>query len=575
MPKISINEKDLSWYYRQRGAGSMTVYMPILSTFGPEEPTFCTQDNFADLFGSSAVKGLQDTSYYQAASFLTSGLNVLAHRILPEGASKSSSSTISIVWGDVALADDLTITVDNHTWTIPKGASEITGFVDEELAEKVLEEVKKTQTEAKLEYASAIADSASDTAPENDVIFSSIYAGSLGNSLVVKSYGSAGSSIRSLYIYLRGNLVERFIVDFEDTSSDQYYESVLKDSNYIEVTLKGTFDKSWLVNKETTLSGGQDYNSYMSAEDIKSGIIKVLEDASRYASLSDPYMYEFDVLTSGGYYDYANNTQISTIDQKLFDLATSSARAIFLIDGDPSWTAQQIYDYCGLFNSSYATCFGFWVYANYTATGTQALLPSSYAMLVQWGVSIASGNPEWMAPAGVKRAQVNTVSSVKGIVDSTVLNLWQNQEDTVDNMNIYKVNPIMRLRQYGYVIYGNSTLLKNNQGRTSVLQMFSVRVLANLIKKKAFDISLTLQFDQLTDDLFAQFKTLLSSYLDTFRYQGALYDYRIVIDRSVLVSTSMNEKRVPVTIMISPIPAVENFDITLEIHQSGITFTED
>ena len=99
--------------------------------------------------------------------------------------------------------------------------------------------------------------------------------------------------------------------------------------------------------------------------------------------------------------------------------------------------------------------------------------------------------------------------------------------------------------------------------------------MANLIKSRAFDVSLSLQFDQLTNDLFVQFKSLLGVYMDQLRYQNALYDYEIVLANNTLTSADLNEKRVPVIIRISPNPAAENFDIALEITQAGVSFSDE
>lgn len=165
-------------------------------------------------------------------------------------------------------------------------------------------------------------------------------------------------------------------------------------------------------------------------------------------------------------------------------------------------------------------------------------------------------------------------------VGSAVIDMWQNQDfinnEQVSVSEVYKVNPIANLKQYGYVIYGNSTLLHNRyDGATSMLQLFSVRVLANLIKSRAFDVSLALNFDQIDDDLFAEFKSLMTVFMEQLRYGKALYDYQIVVDRSHMTLDNLNGKTVPVTIRISPNPAAENFIINLEISQAGITFDDD
>jgi phage tail sheath protein FI len=197
-------------------------------------------------------------------------------------------------------------------------------------------------------------------------------------------------------------------------------------------------------------------------------------------------------------------------------------------------------------------------------------------MLKTWANSLAEGNPVWAVPAGVSRGQVPSVTGTKYNVGQAVLAEWQSDYDEF-NANVlenYKVNPIMKLRQYGYVINGNATLLKTQNGARSLTDQLSVRVIANLIKSQAYDYALGLQFGQMSDDLFAKFKTLLDTYLGQLVYQGALYDYKITMNTS-MISTSLNTRTIPVLIQISPVPAVENFDITLEISRAGVVFTDN
>lgn len=285
----------------------------------------------------------------------------------------------------------------------------------------------------------------------------------------------------------------------------------------------------------------------------------------------------------------STGSAISQIDDKFINLCENTGLAVYLVDGAQNMSADEFYIYTGLpnsadsdtdgysangFNSSYAAAVGPWSSAVLTSNGVTRMLPGSYVLLTQWAQSLASGVPLYYAPAGVKRASLNFVNSTAYPVGSAVLEEWQNQEITVTDG--HKVIPITNLRQYGYVIYGNSTLLKNlANGATSMLQSLSTRILANAIKSRAFDISLTLQFDQLSSDLFIEFREQLNTFMSQLKYNNALYDYQIVADSSKLTLDNLNSRTVPVKIRISPTPAAENFIIDLEISQAGITFGSD
>lgn len=507
MPRISVTERDLSWYFRQRGQGVATVYIPGIATFGPQTPVLCDSTNFANVFGTDPVDIPDELSYLTATSFIKSGFNVLFHRFVPDSATTAKCNCSS---------ED-----------------------------------------------------------ENSVIISAKYPGSFGNkiTLEIKTISSEKKTF-TIFVYLSGEtLVETLTVSLLDTQSDKYYKFF--QSDYIKIDVVGDASVVEITNTSKTLAGGTDYSSEMTPDKVLEEIANAVSTEGALLDLKDPYQYGLDIITSAGLPRYKSKTEIDPVDKALKDLAESRGTAVYLIDGSRDWDSVDLYTYAGLFNSSYTAAFGPWGYAQYVSRGTTALLPGSYALIIAWAQSCSAGNPLWMAPAGVKRASLGSFyKETIYPVGKTILDSWQSHDYVKPNS--YSINPIMKIKQYGYVIYGNSTLLHTrNDGATSMLQSFSTRVLANLIKGKAFEISLTLQFDQLSSDLFTQFKSLLGVYMDQLRYQNALYDYEIVLENEVLTSADLNEKKLPVIVRISPNPAAENFDISLEITQSGVSFTDD
>lgn len=514
MPRISVTERDLSWYFRQRGQGVATVYIPGIATFGPQTPVLCDSTNFANVFGTDPVDIPDELSYLTATSFIKSGFNVLFHRFVPESA-----------------------------------------------------------TTAKCDY----------TTNENSVIISAKYPGSFGNkiTLEIKMIDSTKKTF-TIFVYLAGKtLVETLTVSLLDAQSDKYY--TFFQSDYIKIEIKGDASAVEITDGDKTLTGGTDYSSEKTSSEVLEEIATAVSTSGALADLEDPYQYGFDIITSAGLPRYKRKTleepapvdKIDPVDEALASLAEKRGTAVYLVDGGRDWDSVDLYTYAGLFNSSYAAVFGPWGYAQYVSRGTTALLPGSYAMIIAWAQSCSAGNPLWMAPAGVKRASLGSFyKETRYPVGKSVLDSWQSHDYVKPNS--YSINPIMKVKQYGYVVYGNSTLLHTrNDGATSMLQSFSTRVLANLIKGRAFEVSLSLQFDQLSSDLFTQFKSTLGVYMDQLRYQNALYDYEIVLESEVLTSADLNEKKLPVIIRISPNPAAENFDISLEITQSGVSFTDD
>lgn len=525
MSKINITEQDLSWFIRQREQGVATVYIPGIATFGPTDvPVLCDSSNFTKVYGTSPVyaSGGVDISYDMAASFIKAGFNVLFHRISLPGSLAASA------------------------------------------------QLKNSDT--------------------NIIKFSAKYLGTFGDRISLRLTSAAGvqtkfASKLIVQVLVDGVNVENLLYDFTDLSSQNYYESV--ESDYIQVTVSGDPSKIVItpdtgVSYQTVkLANGKDYTTDQTFSSIKSAVATTLATATTLSGLEDPYQFDFDVIVSGGWSLYSEDTSWSKVDKDkvdkvLFNLAASRGTSIYLVDGEAKWTDAEMYNYCGLFDSSYAAAYGPWSYAQLLSTGVTRKLPGSYSMIVQWAQTCANGTPIWMAPAGVKRASLGSFfKETAYVVGKTTLDMWQNHDYNLPGQ--YCVNPIMKVKQYGYTIYGNSTLLKTRlDGATSALQSFSARVLTNIIKLKAFDIALSLQFDQLTGDLFIQYKTLLGTFMDQLKYQNALYDYEIIpTEGNPLTAANLNERTIPVTIRISPILAAENFDITLEVTQSGVTFSDE
>jgi hypothetical protein len=536
---ISVNEKDLSWYYRQRTTGPLVVYVPGLATWGPEnEPTLCDSTNFVETFGPRPVSdsSAQDISYNLATSYIKAGYQVLFHRIKLDSTAKAS---VSLNDGNETVADQAVIT------------------------------------------------------------FTAAYSGSFGNSLKLKVTKDAtviipGTSNKAGRYYIivyntDGDVLDSVTVDTLDPSSQYYYDA--EDlSKYIQVTV----NTNWNETAYTTITPSADYLALTGGVDgVQTSTslyaqavakMKTKDSANKYTfieGLDDPYLYTYDIVTCGGFNEYSSDSNptisaIYDIDAMFKGLADMYKRCIYLIDGGVNWSHTVLFNYVGLFNSSSCACYGPWGYQQFLSTGNTKLLPGSYTFLLAWMNSILNGNPVWVSPAGVKRATLGSwYRKPKYEIDKATLEEWQGQEFSTSKS--HKVNPIMRLRDYGYVIYGDDTTLKPApDGKTSALQSLSTRVLSNLIKNRAFEISLSLQFDQMANELYVQFRTLLGQYLDELKYQNAISGYSISPANGETVSyTSINERKVPVIIRISPVLSVKDFDITLEIHQAGITFNDE
>lgn len=634
MPKIQVNEKDMSWYYRSRDPGALTVLMPVVSTWGPYEPTLVDALNFESVYGSEPVDSA-DLSYPMAASFVRNGISVLGVRVNIGGAQASYDPNPEDP--ETHVRPDVTIPpiqfVANYTGTWANGLKVETSALNVRYRSPDspggTSKVAKTVSELD-DYRPG-----SDSNPAR-VLYTGEDSGVYKQNHIVNVFNTVAydedlgeASVVSASITVNvskdGRIVESNTFEFIDQNSSNYYQQVnTNDTVYVDVlpipgdpaanppvpmpmTVVETVAAA-TGSIEGTLSGGTnsgeeasvDYSTYDRAQ-ISQNLPQILADT--VADLRDPIIYDFDIIVDGGY-----NTQTLTeddpttptdeatfatdatdVDKMWISVAKNKGTAVYLVDGSAEMGASDFYSYCGgagftsntvgdyLYDNaaSYCAAYGPWCNAQLMSTGVLRVLPGSYVLLTAWARAISNGAPAYLAPAGVKRTSLGEiVQSTVYPVGSAVIDSWQNHEWT--NMTAtYKVNPIARLKQYGYCVYGNSTLLKSVSSRTSMLQSLSTRIVSNMIKKRALDITLKLQFDQIDDDIFAEFRAMMTEFMDELKYGGALYDYSIVADYANMTYDNLNQRTIPVKILISPNPAVENFIIDLEIYPAGVTFGDD
>ena len=374
---------------------------------------------------------------------------------------------------------------------------------------------------------------------------------------------------------------------------------------YIETGATGAFDI-----KDVDLYNSEVYGSVEQTVDGQSiesnpGIINEIyaQLTNVYKNFDDPYIFDFDFITSSGlvydewftklddghlvpvrststgvseYLEVSSDGTISAykrvnpIHDEMRSLVETRKDCIALFDVPNTYDRTLIVDYSGMLNTSYGTIHFPWCYVkdpNYV--NNQLLVSPSYVFLYTF-LSNVINNVEaqkWAPPAGVKRATASVVVKPEFEIGSTLLNAWQND-------NIMRVNPIMRLKQYGYVIFGQYTTLQAIDMYThSALESLNVRLIANVVKKKIFDVCLNLAFEPNTSKLWLKFYAAMDEFLRYMQYNEGLYGYKIVMDESTVTTDDINQLRCPGKVFISPTRTAEFFDIDFIITAAGVTFT--
>lgn len=252
----------------------------------------------------------------------------------------------------------------------------------------------------------------------------------------------------------------------------------------------------------------------------------------------------------------------------MIELANTRQDCIALIDPCLNWAPDSLVGYVGLINSSYATMHSPYCYVNSPVASELILMPPSYIFLMVELNMLITGTEiqKWFTPAGVSRATARMVVKPYYEIGSTILNMWQNE-------SVSRVNPIMKLKSYGYVIYGNYTCrVADDLESFSALDSLNVRITANCVKKQIFNTCLTLTFEPNNSSLWMKFYDAMDKYLLFMKRNDGVYDYRIQMDESTVTTDDINQLRCPGKVWINPTRTAEFFDIDFTITEAGVTF---
>lgn len=307
---------------------------------------------------------------------------------------------------------------------------------------------------------------------------------------------------------------------------------------------------------------------------------KILADENFFEEIKDRGLYDVSFITTGGYPTIWGNpvTSGTTIARKNLIakmLGTTAARGDCFALIDFEETAQIRYN-----NSKYEIQKpdGTWseiteinidtvpqdafiihpweqFTPNYSGVATSFFFPGSFAFLKCFAGSIKTNNP-WFAIAGVKRGAV-ACSGVSQVITTA-------QAEAMQPTAGRSINDIIYIKPYGYTIYGNRTLVQNTDAGLVANSFINVRQLVHEIKRNVYTVCKGLMFDPNDDILWVNFKNAVTPLLEKMKSGQGITSFRLVKIQSNARGT-MTAK-----IIISPIEAVETFDITIELTDEDI-----
>ena len=215
--------------------------------------------------------------------------------------------------------------------------------------------------------------------------------------------------------------------------------------------------------------------------------------------------------------------------------------------------------------SKYASCFVPWFKA--TLNEDEVSIPGCFGYLFAYARSIQS-NPSWYAVAGTFRGTITELSIPDYKFSTADIEILQGRssskevdlDEEGDNVGC-AINPIAYVRGYGYLIWGNRTLLINNGG-TTASSFLNIRNLCSDIKKTMWSAARKYTFEQNSNTLWLNFRYQITPLLDRMVSGNGIESY--TFER---VDTT-KKARLAARLSIVPIEGVEDFELEVYLEDS-------
>lgn len=266
-------------------------------------------------------------------------------------------------------------------------------------------------------------------------------------------------------------------------------------------------------------------------------------------------LYTIDVFINAG-------RASPSIQKNLDALAVKRNDAVAFLDV-PSGNQQfqDAVDYRNLtlnLNSSYSALFCSDLLENDPISGKILYVPPSGAMAGLYARTSRIAQP-WFSIAGLNRGLLNVLGIRNSYDDGQATYLYQNQ-----------VNYMRKFVGKGIPLWEQSTLYTKN----SALQFLNVRFLCNVLKRAMYDYLLYGLQEPGDDILRKQLQFALEEYLKLVKATRGISSFRVVISDVNNPPALVNSGILAITVIIVPILAVREIQLTLVISKEGLKVTE-
>jgi hypothetical protein len=197
-------------------------------------------------------------------------------------------------------------------------------------------------------------------------------------------------------------------------------------------------------------------------------------------------------------------------------------------------------------------------------TGTAVVVPPSHMMLRTIIHSDEQSYP-WLAPAGVRRGQIDNADAI-GYIDAQTGEFKQmsTRQGIRDVLYTNNVNPLTFIPGAGLVNYGNKTTKTG-----SALDRINVARLVSYIRVQADALSKQFVFepnDKLTRD---EIKGQMERMLNDLIAKRGIFDYLVVCDKSNNTNARIDRNEIWVDLAVEPVKAGEFIFVPVRIRNTG------
>lgn len=182
-------------------------------------------------------------------------------------------------------------------------------------------------------------------------------------------------------------------------------------------------------------------------------------------------------------------------------------------------------------------------------------VPPSIPVIGAYANNDAIGNT-WFAPAGNTRGVLGSALSSE---------LGTLTRSNLDKLYEADINPINGTINYGVVIQGQKTLLKN----LSALDRINVRRLLIMIRRSVRNIANTIIFEPNRPETLNKFRALINPILENLKNQQGVARYKIVIDETTTTQADIENNTIRGKIYIQPVRVAEFIALDFNLTNNG------